>query len=128
VDLSEADASTIRLVKRADTSGAVTHTWVQVTNFSAIDLSGADLAGANLSGVDLSGANFSGADLSGANLSGANLTAAVGTTQNQLEQAIGDAHTTLPEDRTMPRAWTARTDNQTHAGESTTLLDDDERR
>jgi len=64
--------------------------------FSSSNFAGANLTNASFVGAYLEGANFSGATLSGANFSGAQLTLATGLTQSQLNQACGDASTTLP--------------------------------
>ena len=70
-------------------------------NLSFANLRGADLRGANLRGADLSRATLSRADLSDANLSNANLRAAENLTQEQLDQACGNADTKLPEGLTL---------------------------
>lgn len=61
----------------------------------------------DLKRCDLSGADLSGADLSGALLGGVDLRGAKGLTQRQLEQAIGDQTTRLPDqgDLRLPKAW-----------------------
>jgi len=75
---------------------------------AAIDLREADLSGANLSGATFFRAYFIRANLSGACLSGAKE-----LTQEQLEQANGDATTALPEGREMPKSWTKGEREQT---------------
>ena len=62
------------------------------------DLRGAILEEANLSGADLREANLSGADLREANLSGANIIGAESLTKEQIESAITDEDTKLPDD------------------------------
>jgi hypothetical protein len=69
------------------------------------NLQGADLIGAYLQGADLKGANLQGANLQGANLQRANLQGAMYLTQEQLEQALGDESTKLPEDLIRPPSW-----------------------
>lgn len=74
------------------------------------DLSYARMMGADLRGADLSQARFDQADLqiarlAGAILCGAQLHAARNLTQAQIDQAHGDASTTLPSGLTMPAAW-----------------------
>ena len=64
---------------------------------SGADLTRAGLSGADLSLANLSGANLSGANLPGANLSGANLSGAKGLTHEQIEIAITDESTMLPD-------------------------------
>jgi uncharacterized protein YjbI with pentapeptide repeats len=68
-----------------------------------------NLAGANIPGAVLADAHLEGADLRGAHLEGANLRAAAGLTQAQIEAALGDAATALPEGLTRPAHWTAAT-------------------
>lgn len=63
------------------------------------------LEGAYLQGANLEGANLQGAELRGADLHGANLSVAVGLTQPQIEEAIGDVTTKLPEGLEMPKSW-----------------------
>ena len=64
--------------------------------FSSANFSGANLTNASFVGSYVQGANFSGANLSSANFSGAEMSRARGLTQRQLNQACGDASTTLP--------------------------------
>jgi len=61
------------------------------------DLSGANLAGARLREADLSGAELFGADLRRANLRGADLSKVIGLTREQIESAITDEKTILPD-------------------------------
>ena len=68
-------------------------------------LEGAILAGADLEGSDLSLAHLKGAVLAGAHLAGSDLSSADGLTQAQLEEAEGDAETTLPKGLTQPARW-----------------------
>jgi hypothetical protein len=70
-------------------------------------LEGAILYGAHLEGSDLSLAHLEGAILAGAHLAGSDLTSADGLTQAQLEDAEGDAETSLPKGLTQPARWTA---------------------
>jgi hypothetical protein len=83
-------------LRGADLSGA---------NLKEADLSGDTLNGANLSGATLRGANLRDADLRGAELRGADLRAAKGLDPKQIEEALGDSNTKLPEDIVQPRAW-----------------------
>lgn len=74
------------------------------------DLSYARMMGADLRGADLSQACLDQADLQiarldGAILCGAQLQAVRNLTQAQIDQARGDASTTLPGGLTMPAAW-----------------------
>jgi uncharacterized protein YjbI with pentapeptide repeats len=81
-----------RLV-RTDLSGA---------SMVGADLTGANLTGANLSGADLTGADFTEAQLRNArlnssNISGAVLVGTIGLEQDQLDEALGDSDTAVPE-------------------------------
>jgi uncharacterized protein YjbI with pentapeptide repeats len=69
---------------------------------SQADFSNANLDSANLVGAYLGGARLSGASLRNANLAGADLSDALGLTQTQLNEACGDAATTLPAGMTIP--------------------------
>ncbi len=60
------------------------------------NLQGAVLEGANLEETNLEGANLEGTVLDGAELQGADLSRAKELTQEQLNQACGDAETNLP--------------------------------
>ena len=81
---------------------------LRIANLSGTNLSGTNLRGATLFGADLreailSGAILSGADLNGAilrraNLRGANLSWAMNLTQEQIDSAITDKDTKLPDD------------------------------
>lgn len=68
------------------------------------DLSGADLRNINLGDVDLTGTNLRNTDLSGVR----------GLEPGQIEKAVGDAHTKLPEylERERPRSWTQDKDER----------------
>jgi hypothetical protein len=76
----------------------------------AASLRGASLVGANLRGADLRGADLTGADLRGADLGGADLRGAIFVTQSQLDAAMGDGRTRLPEPGSLgrPQHWTGR--------------------
>ena len=83
---------------------------LEMADLSDADLSEARLDGANLSGADLSDAvldraDFAGAKLGGVNLSGARLLTARNLTQAQIDEAIGDAHTILPDHLRRPEGW-----------------------
>lgn len=78
---------------RADLSGS---------SLVSADLTGANLTGANLSGADLTAADFTSAQLRGArfnsaNIGGAVLVDSVGLEQKQLDEALGDSDTAVPE-------------------------------
>ncbi len=91
------------LLLLADLSGAYLYeAHLSGALLMSADLSGANLTEANLSRArlpeaDLTGADLSGADLSGADLSGADLSEAEGLTREQIESAITDKKTILPD-------------------------------
>ena len=57
---------------------------------------------------DLTRADLTGADLRGANLAGAWVREALFLTQAQLDAALGDARTTIPDGRVRPAHWPGR--------------------
>ncbi len=61
--------------------------------------------GADLEGADLRAACLLGADLRGARLGGADLRGALFLTRSQLESAVGDVATRLPEHLAAPAHW-----------------------
>ena len=69
---------------------------LQRANLFDATLQGALLLGANLQGADLTNANLQGAILRKATLQGADLPIVLGLTQEQLDEACGDAETRLP--------------------------------
>ncbi|HWS57514.1 MAG TPA: pentapeptide repeat-containing protein [Actinotalea sp.] len=71
----------------------------------AATLRGATLVGADLRGADLRRADLTGADLRGARLQGADLTGAIFVSQAQLDSAVGDDRTRLPDGRSRPVHW-----------------------
>jgi len=77
----------------------------------------ADLKRANLRGADLRGADLERTDLERTDLERADLRGAIGITQEQLERALGDATTRLPEGFTRPASWTTGTDEQADGDE-----------
>jgi hypothetical protein len=60
---------------------------------------------ARLNRANLGRAKLQTADLSGAYLDGADLSTAVGLSQEQLDSAIGDENTKIPEGLTRPARW-----------------------
>jgi len=83
---------------------------LEMADLSDADLSDARLDGANLSGADLSEAlldraDFARAKFGGVNLSGASLLEARNLTQDQIDEALGDALTVLPPHLTRPEGW-----------------------
>jgi hypothetical protein len=73
----------------------------------------AQLTGANLERANLSGANLF---VIRANLSGANLSGTTKLTQKQIEQAVGDAQTKLPDHLKRPAAWSRSSDEEPSRG------------
>ena len=74
-------------------------------NLAGKDLSMALLIAANLEGCNLYGTNFLGADLRDANIKNTDLSDSVFLTQMQVNAAIGNAKTKLPEGLTYPTTW-----------------------
>lgn len=84
---------------------------LECANLVQAYLEGASFQKANLRDANFEGASFKGADLQGAklqraNFSGADLVEVKGLTQEQLEQAFGDATIKLPAGLEMPKSWT----------------------
>jgi Pentapeptide repeats (8 copies) len=75
----------------------LSHSNLSHSNLSHSNLNGANLSRANLNGANLNGANLSKCNLSRANLNGANLLATENFTQQQLNSAIYDEETKLPD-------------------------------
>lgn len=73
--------------------------------FEFADLQSADLSKSVLTRADLRNANLAQSDLTGAILFGADLSTAIGLTQEQLDSAIGDVSTKIPEGLTRPERW-----------------------
>ncbi|MFI7677919.1 pentapeptide repeat-containing protein [Actinophytocola sp. NPDC049390] len=71
-------------------------------DFRRAGLRGAFLTGANLTGADLGLADLLGAEMLNTNLSGADLSTSLFLTQYQVNGAIGDAVTRLPDTLTRP--------------------------
>ncbi|MGJ5628916.1 pentapeptide repeat-containing protein [Nostoc sp. CALU 1950] len=78
---------------------------LQDANLIGSNLQKAKLAGANLDSVLLSTANLQETDLQEANLCGANLSGSENLESQQIEQAIGDRTTILPENLKIPQHW-----------------------
>ncbi len=85
-------------IKKADFGRAN----LQGADLTRAKLQGARLFGAKLQGATLDNANLTKADLRGANLSGANLGDTWGLTQDQLDEACGNAKTQLPPGMSIP--------------------------
>lgn len=74
-------------------------------NMKGEDLSGAFLISANISGCNLDGCNLLGADIRDCDLRGADLRNTTFLTQRQINSAIGNNDTILPENIEMPLRW-----------------------
>jgi Pentapeptide repeats (8 copies) len=74
-------------------------------NLQGEDFRGKLMIGANLRNSDVKRADFIGADLRDADLRGADLTDTLFLTQSQVNSAIGDIHTTLPDYLDKPLHW-----------------------
>jgi uncharacterized protein YjbI with pentapeptide repeats len=68
-------------------------------------LHGTNLTEADLGEADLTRADFAMANLTKANFFGANLREAMSLGQGQVDVAVGDSRTTLPEDLSRPDSW-----------------------
>lgn len=86
-------------------------------NLQRAFLKEADLSEADLRGADLRGAKLQGAKLQGADLRGADLRGALNLTQAQIEEALGDKYTKLPEGLQRPAEWSKGSADQTHGDE-----------
>lgn len=78
---------------------------LQDANLIGSNLQNAKLAGANLEAVLLSTANLQDANFQEANLSRANLSGCENLELQQIEQALGDRTTILPENFKIPKSW-----------------------
>lgn len=74
-------------------------------NLVGADLRGACLIAANLENMQLEGADLLGADLRDTNIKGANLETGIFITQGQLNSAIGDMETKIPQNLKRPASW-----------------------
>lgn len=79
---------------RVDLAGA----FIRRTDLSQANLEGANLQKADCTNVNFRGANFRGARLDGAILRGADLSGARNLTRQQIESAIIDERTILPDE------------------------------
>ena len=83
---------------KANLSGAdLSDTLFGESDFLETNLSGAKLCSADLEWAFLAGANLTDADLTGTNLKRADLTDVVGLTKEQVDSAVTDEWTTLPD-------------------------------
>jgi hypothetical protein len=77
----------------------------QLLYLANVDLSGAVLTGANFSGADLFSTDLSRAVLRGADFRNANLSMTKNLTQEQINVAIGNGDTGLPDNLHVPENW-----------------------
>ncbi|WP_416954608.1 pentapeptide repeat-containing protein [Nocardioides sp. T5] len=103
----------------AEASARVRRPWARARDRTRADLAGRRLTGdhagwsfrgallirANLRGADLREADLLGADLRDTDLRGCDLSTALFLTQPQINAAIGDATTTLPDGLSRPARW-----------------------
>ncbi len=75
------------------------------TDLRGTNFQNADLSDANLGVASLEKTNFEGANLTRADLRGSDLSTAKGLTQEQLNSALGDKDTKIPEGLTRPKHW-----------------------
>ncbi len=78
---------------------------IRRADFYGANLEGANFHGARLIGAHLEVAHLEGAHLEGAHLEGAHLLKAQDLTQEQVDAAIGDSKTQLPENLRRPESW-----------------------
>jgi len=113
MELQGANFSGARLIQASFTVTVLSNANLHGANLSHADMFGTVLTNANLANANLTNANLTGSWLLRANLSNANLTettlsgarmeTTMGLSQIQLNQACGDANTTLPAGLTIPR-------------------------
>jgi uncharacterized protein YjbI with pentapeptide repeats len=114
--LSKAKLEYANLAEANLASGSEMHyawyTWLSEANLSHAYLHHASLSGAYLNNAVLRHAALSEANLTGTHLSCADLQNTKGLMQEQLEKAIGDKDTKLPEGLEPPKSWTRGEDTQ----------------
>ena len=115
IDLSDALLNHADLHSAALPGARLANSDLRHANLALALLAGADLSFANLSCAVLDHADLDGATLRGAIVEGARLDLARNLTQAQIDEALGDAQTTLPADLQVPGAW--------HTSESFTAAD-----
>ena len=87
----------VRVSRSKATELDLSGTFIRRTDLSGANLEKADLSNADCTNVNFRGANFKDADLTGTILTGADLTGAMNLTQEQLDRAVVDKSTTLPD-------------------------------
>ena len=81
------------------------HAILRGADLTLSNLIGADLRWADLRDANLVGARLIGTDFSGADLRGADLRTAEDLTTEQMQEAIGDEKTFLPDETPRPLRW-----------------------
>ncbi|MCA1242530.1 pentapeptide repeat-containing protein [Stappia stellulata] len=104
-DLSRADLIGANLIGADLTCANLSGAHLSEANLIRADLTHADLRDAHLSGANLNRADLSGANLSGADLRHADLRDASYLTQKQVNSALGNKRTKLPQGLTHPSHW-----------------------
>ncbi len=89
----------------ADLRGVVLIANCEDANFEGAYLEGAIFFLAQIDNNDLDGPRIDGANLNRANLAGTHLRSAKGLTQEQINGALGDARTSLPDNLKRPEHW-----------------------
>lgn len=104
-DLSRADLSKTNL-KGANLSKTIlSHAELKKANLIGANLAEADLSGADLEKAQMDRAVLTSAKLGGVKLRKTDLATTIGLTQEQLEEATGDATTQLPSGLKRPAGW-----------------------
>jgi hypothetical protein len=111
-DLTDADLTEANLQRAYLNEADLSKARLRKADFTEAKLQGAKLQGAKLQGADLRGAKLQGADLRGADLRGA-----LNLTQAQIEDALGNKDTKLPEGLQRPAEWSKGSADQTHGDE-----------
>lgn len=117
LNLAYAEFQDARLANALFRETDLKNTWLQRSDLKRAFMQGADLSGADLSDADLTQAELPGANLSGAVLNNAelrdacfddaDLSLANGLTQLQVNSAIGNLSTKLPNHLSRPASWKA---------------------
>jgi len=105
VNLTNADLRKVDLRECTLPDVVLCHADLSMAKLGEASLVNADLRGTHLNGADVRGADLLGADLLGADLRGTDLTDALNTTQEQIEQTVGDQDTALPDYLKRPESW-----------------------
>ncbi|MBS5065596.1 MAG: pentapeptide repeat-containing protein [Hungatella hathewayi] len=99
--VKEQIASPAKITKKKDFMG---HHF-RKSKLNGCDFSSTLLIAANFEACDLTGCNFLGADMRDANIKNADLSESIFLTQGQINAAIGNQNTRIPEHLIMPAVW-----------------------